>query len=47
MILDSTRDWTLAPHRQQRFLDVVVELLLANDDIARHLKALVSTWTLP
>ena len=46
-IFDFARDWTLAPHRQQKFLDVVVELLLANDDVARRLKALVSTWTLP
>ena len=41
------RKWTLAPHRRQKFLDVVIKLLLADDDVARHLKALVSTWTLP
>ncbi len=46
-VFDFARNWTLAPHRQKRFLDVVVELLLANDDVARRLKALVSTWTLP
>ena len=46
-MFDFARNWTLAPHRQKRFLDVVVELLLANDDVARRLKALVSTWTLP
>ena len=46
-VFDFARNWTLAPHRQMRFLDVVVELLLANDDVARRLKALVSTWTLP
>ena len=46
-MFDIARNWTLAPHRQKRFLDVVVELLLANDDVARRLKALVSTWTLP
>ena len=46
-VFDFARDWTLAPHRQKRFLDVVVELVLANDDVARRLKALVSTWTLP
>ena len=44
---DSARGWTLAPHRKQRFLDVVVKLVLANDDVARRLKALVSTWALP
>jgi hypothetical protein len=41
------RDWTLAPHRQQKFLDVVVELLLADDDVARRLQALIPTWALP
>ena len=46
-MFDFARNWTLAPHRQQKFLDVVVELLLANDDLARNLKALVSTWSLP
>ena len=46
-MLDFARNWTLASHRQRRLLDVVVELLLANHDLARHLKALVSTWTLP
>lgn len=46
-LFDVARDWTLAPHRRQKFLDVVVELLLANDDFARHLRSLVSTWTLP
>lgn len=46
-MFDLARNWTLAPHRRKRFLDVVVELLLAEDDVARRLKALVSTWTLP
>ena len=46
-MFDFARNWTLAPHRKKRFLDVVVELLLANEDVARRLKALVSTWTLP
>ncbi len=41
------RDWTLAPHRQQKFLDVVVELLLADGDSARRLQALLPTWALP
>ncbi|CAI10625.1 hypothetical protein p2A198 (plasmid) [Aromatoleum aromaticum EbN1] len=41
------RDWTLAPHRQREFLDVVVELLLADDDVARRLQALLPTWVLP
>lgn len=41
------RDWTLAPHRQQKFLSVVVELLLADDDVARRLQALLPTWILP
>lgn len=41
------RDWTLAPHRQQKFLEVVVELLLADDYVARRLQALLPTWALP
>jgi hypothetical protein len=41
------RDWTLAPHRQQKFLDVVVKLLLADDNVARRLQALLPTWALP
>lgn len=46
-MFDFARDWTLAPHRQRKFLDVVVELLLADDDIARRLQALIQTWALP
>jgi hypothetical protein len=41
------RDWILAPHRQQKFLDVVVKLLLADNDIARRLQVLLLTWALP
>ncbi|EGD04944.1 hypothetical protein B1M_08862 [Burkholderia sp. TJI49] len=47
VMFDFARDWALAPHRQRRFLDVVVELLLADDDVARRLQALLPTWTLP
>ena len=46
-MFDFARDWTLAPHRQQKFLNVVVELLLADDDVARRLQALLPTWALP
>jgi hypothetical protein len=46
-MFDFARDWTLAPHRQQKFLDVVVGLLLADDDVARRLQALLPTWALP
>ena len=46
-IFDFARDWTLAPHRKQKFLDVVVELLLANGEIARRLQALLPSWALP
>ena len=46
-MFDFARDWTLAPHRQQKFLDVVVELLLADEDVARRLQALLPTWALP
>jgi hypothetical protein len=46
-MFDFARDWTLAPHRQQKFLDVVVELLLADDVVAWRLQALLPTWALP
>lgn len=46
-MFDFVRDWILAPHRQQKFLDVVVKLLLADDDVARRLQALLPTWSLP
>ena len=46
-MFDFARDWTLAPHRQQKFLDVVVELLRADDGVARRLQALLPTWVLP
>ena len=46
-MFDLARDWTLAPHRQQKFLDVVVKLLLADGDVARRLEALLPTWALP
>jgi hypothetical protein len=47
VMLDFARSWALAPHRQKRFLDIVVELLLADDDVAHRLQALIPTWTLP
>lgn len=46
-MFDFAREWTLAPHRQRRFVDVVVELLLADDNMARRLQALLPTWPLP
>ena len=46
-MFDFARDWTLAPHRQRKFLDVVVELLLADGNVARRLQALLPTWALP
>jgi len=46
-VVDFARDWTLAPHRQQTFLHVVVELLRTDDDVARRLQALLPTWALP
>ena len=47
IISSYARDWTLAPHRRQNFVDVVVEVLLVNDDIAQYLQELLSTWVLP
>lgn len=46
-IFEFARDWTLAPHRKRTFLDVVVELLLSNDDVALRLQTLIPTWALP
>lgn len=46
-MLDFAHDWILAPHRQRTFLDVVVELLLANDGVARRLQSLLPTWAVP
>ena len=46
-IFDFARDWTLAPHRKRKFVDVVVELMLANDNVARRLQALLPIWVLP
>jgi hypothetical protein len=46
-MFEFARNWILAPHRQRKFLDAAVELLLADDDIARRLQALLPTWALP
>lgn len=46
-MFDFARNWTLAPHRQKKFLGVVVELLLADDEIASRLQALLPTWQVP
>jgi hypothetical protein len=46
-MFDFARSWTLAPHRQQKFLNVAVELLLADHAVARRLQALIPTWGLP
>ncbi|WP_402721292.1 hypothetical protein [Janthinobacterium rivuli] len=47
VMYDLARDWTLAPHRKQKLVDVVVELLQADAVIARRLQTLLPTWTLP
>lgn len=46
-MFDFARDWTLSPHRKQKFVNVVVELLRTNDDVARRLQALLPNWALP
>lgn len=46
-MFDFARVWILAPHRQQKFADIVVLLLLADGDFARSLQALLPTWALP
>jgi len=47
VMFNFARDWILAPHRQQRFLDVVVQILLTDNDVARRLQALLPTWVPP
>ena len=47
VMFDFARDWVLAPHRQRKFFDVVVELLKDDDEVARRLQALLPTWVLP
>lgn len=47
VMFDFARDWILAPHRHKNFVDVVAELMLADDDLARRLQTLLPTWTLP
>ena len=47
IISNYARDWTLAPHRQRKFLDVVVEILLADDDVERRIQGILPTWALP
>ncbi|APG05614.1 hypothetical protein BJI69_18025 [Luteibacter rhizovicinus DSM 16549] len=46
-MFDFARKWILAPHRQLKFHDVVVQLLLENDDFARRLQARLPSWVLP
>jgi hypothetical protein len=46
-MFDFARDWALAPHRQKYFLDVVVQLMLADDNVARRLQKILPTWVLP
>ena len=46
-MFDFARDWTLAPHRRKKLLDVVVELLIADNAVARRLQTLMPTWSLP
>ncbi|MGR3359675.1 MAG: hypothetical protein ACU0DE_01160 [Paracoccus sp. (in: a-proteobacteria)] len=47
VVFDFARDWILAPHRQKKFVDVVAELVLADDDLARRLQTVLKTWELP
>jgi hypothetical protein len=46
-IFNFARDWTLAAHRQKKLLDVAVELLKTDDSVARLLRELIPTWTVP
>jgi hypothetical protein len=46
-IFELARSWTLAPHRQKTFLNVVVDLLKTDQAISERLQALIPTWLLP
>jgi hypothetical protein len=46
-LFDFARDWTLAPHRQETFLNIVVDLLKIDDAVADHLQARLPIWALP
>ncbi|WP_219623465.1 ATP-binding protein [Herbaspirillum seropedicae] len=46
-MFELARDWTLAPHRTLKFLDVVVARLLDDSEIAQRLQTLLETWALP
>ena len=46
-MFDFARDWILAPHRKRKFLDIVIELLFDDDNVARRLQAVLPTWVLP
>lgn len=46
-MFNMARDWTLAPHRRKKLLEVVVELLKVDEDLAQRLQALIPTWSLP
>jgi len=47
VMFDLARDWILAPHRKQKLLDIVVELLQADGFVARRLQTLIPTWARP
>ncbi|KKC33760.1 hypothetical protein WH91_06755, partial [Devosia psychrophila] len=46
-VFDFARDWTLAPHRRLKLVDVAIDLVIRDDEVARRLQALIPTWTLP
>lgn len=46
-MFDFARSWILAPHRQRKFQEIVIELLLTDVAVAGRLQALLQTWTLP
>lgn len=46
-VFELARSWTLAPHRQKEFLDVVIDLLITGSAVAARLQELNSNWSLP
>jgi hypothetical protein len=46
-MFEFAKSWTLAVHRQQKFVDVATNLLRENDSIAAKLQASIPTWMIP
>lgn len=47
VVFELARDWIMAPHRQKRLLDIVIDLLWVDEGFARCLQALLPMWPVP